>query len=80
MDAQQTASFPIPEPDYDENGVDLSLIRAMLAASPLQRLQAVFELATWLKSIGEPYDGVPIPPQHRVRFLELLNRPVPRDP
>ena len=30
-----------PEPDYDENGVDLTLIRWMLSLTPAERLQVL---------------------------------------
>ncbi len=34
-------SEPAPEPEYNEEGVDLSLIRWMLSLTPLERLQVL---------------------------------------
>jgi hypothetical protein len=46
--ADQSGQGALPEPlskeyygEYDENGVDLSLIRYMLTLSPLERLRAM---------------------------------------
>jgi hypothetical protein len=46
-----------PEPDYDENGVDRTLIRACLRETPLECLQALEEmhqLAERVKRRGKP--------------------------
>ena len=32
---------PAPEPEYNEDGVDLSLIRQMLSLTPAERLQVL---------------------------------------
>ena len=32
---------PAPEPEYNEDGVDLSLIRSMLALTPAERLKVL---------------------------------------
>jgi hypothetical protein len=44
------------EPDLDENGVDLAQIRAMLALSPLERLERVSAFMSSLTALREP-DG-----------------------
>ena len=80
MDAKEKDFVPVPEqPEYDEAGVDVTLVRAMLAHSPEQRLRAASEFGEWLASIGEPHEDVPVPPQHRAKFLEILNRTSPSD-
>lgn len=46
-----------PEPDYDERGVDRTLIRACLRQTPLECLQALEELLQLgerVKRRGEP--------------------------
>jgi hypothetical protein len=40
-----------PEPDLDENGVDLAQIRAMLELPPGERLSRVVEFASSLREI-----------------------------
>ncbi|HMR11048.1 MAG TPA: hypothetical protein PKA88_34955 [Polyangiaceae bacterium] len=53
-----TDSTPQPPPeDYDENGVDLTLIRAYQRLSPLECLQLLEEmqqLAESVTRVGEP--------------------------
>lgn len=53
MDARD---FDAPEPDYDEAGVDLSLIRCMLALTPDQRLQILEERIEDILAIRELND------------------------
>ena len=36
-----TPEEPMPQPDYSDDGVDLSLIRWMLSLTPAERLQFV---------------------------------------
>jgi hypothetical protein len=38
-DSEATPDEPAPEPEYSEDGVDLSLIRWMLSLTPAERLQ-----------------------------------------
>lgn len=40
VNSEETAdSVDPPQPDYDESGVDLSLIRCLLALTPAERLR-----------------------------------------
>ncbi len=46
-----------PEPDYDENGVDRTLVRACLNDTPLECLQVLEEmhqLAESVRRVGQP--------------------------
>ncbi|MHC4886394.1 MAG: hypothetical protein ACYTGH_15060 [Planctomycetota bacterium] len=43
VSGQSERSDSRPEPEYDENGVDVGLIRWMLAKSPRERLQYLQE-------------------------------------
>ena len=42
---------PAAKPDYDENGVDLSLVRYSLSLSPTQRLKAVENFMNAMASV-----------------------------
>jgi hypothetical protein len=39
VDDREPAPDEAPEPEYDESGVDLSLIRSTLALTPAERLE-----------------------------------------
>ena len=42
---------PAAKPDYDENGVDLSLVRYSLSLTPTQRLKAVENFMNAMASV-----------------------------
>ena len=44
---------PTPEPEYNEDGVDLSLIRLMLSLSPAERLQVLEQHVSDILTIWE---------------------------
>jgi hypothetical protein len=46
-----------PRPDYSDDGVDLSLIRWMLALTPMERLQFVDERMEEIQRIRERNAG-----------------------
>jgi len=46
-----TADPDLREPEYDENGVDLSLVRYSLSLTPTQRLQAVENFMNAMASV-----------------------------
>ena len=50
--------FEAPEPDYSEDGVDLSLLRAMLALTPAERLQALEDHMNFALRVRELNAGV----------------------
>lgn len=45
------AATDAAEPDYDENGVDLSLVRYSLSLTPTQRLKAVENFMNAMASV-----------------------------
>jgi hypothetical protein len=50
----ETANADDPtQPDYDENGVDLSLIRWMLSLSPAERLRVAEEFVNSILAVRE---------------------------
>ena len=57
MSGPVSTSLPVPaatdaaKPDYDENGVDLSLVRYSLSLTPTQRLKAVENFMNALASV-----------------------------
>jgi len=50
-DANSAASADAVEPDHNENGVDLSLIRYTLSLTPTQRLKAVENFLNAMASV-----------------------------
>lgn len=48
---------PAPQPDYSEDGVDLSLIRWMLSLTPAERLQFLEERLEEIEAIRERNAG-----------------------
>lgn len=53
------ADVPLPEPDYDANGVDRTLIRACLNETPLECLQALEEMLELAESVRDAPEQVP---------------------
>jgi hypothetical protein len=45
------AATDVAKPDYDENGVDLSLVRYSLSLTPTQRLKAVENFMNAMASV-----------------------------
>ena len=45
------AATNVAKPDYDENGVDLSLVRYSLSLTPTQRLKAVENFMNAMASV-----------------------------
>jgi hypothetical protein len=54
-----TKKLVSPASDYDKNGVDLTLVRACLEETPLQRLQALEEMSRFVESVER--GGKPLP-------------------
>jgi hypothetical protein len=48
-----------PAPDYDENGVDRTLIRACLKDTPLECLQALEEMHQLAESVTRVGQSIP---------------------
>ena len=48
-----------PEPDYDSNGVDRTLIRASLKETPLECLEALEEMLELAESVRGASEQVP---------------------
>ena len=48
-----TPEEPMPQPDYSDDGVDLSLIRWMLSLTPAERLQFVQQHVNAILAIRE---------------------------
>ena len=54
VNSDETADPVDPaQPDYDESGVDLSLIRWMLSLSPAQRLRVAQEFVNSILAVRE---------------------------
>jgi hypothetical protein len=49
--AVMTAAVHAREPDYDENGVDLSLVRYSLSLTPTERLKAIENFMNAMASV-----------------------------
>jgi hypothetical protein len=52
-------TLKVPEPDYDANGVDRTLIRACLKETPLECLQALEEMLELAESVRSVSQQVP---------------------
>jgi hypothetical protein len=56
----QSQPFDASEHAYDENGVDLTLIRWMLSLTPLQRIEHIQQAADSLQELRS-LNGIPEP-------------------
>ena len=52
------SDMSLPEPDYDANGVDRTLIRACLKESPVECLQALEEMLELAESVRDASEQV----------------------
>jgi hypothetical protein len=57
VDSQTETVYPKPE--YDANGVDLTLIRACLRETPLQCLEMLEEMHQLAESVGRDSESIP---------------------
>ncbi len=57
MGTKASSGARAPEPEYSEEGVDLSLIRWMLSLTPPERLQFLEERINAILKIRELNDG-----------------------
>ena len=60
METQANAELELeaPAPDYSEDGVDLSLLRAMLALTPAERLQALEDHMNFAQKVRDLNGGL----------------------